>query len=566
MDEAAEPTPEEPLHLRDNEKRDKDRSDQHTNRGGNEPITGRQLARNTAINLAGFVLVGLVSIAAIPITIRRLGGDAFGILSLALVVLGYFSIFDLGLGRATIKFAAEYLAHNSVERLPRLVWISVGLQLSIGVFGGAVLAAGSPFLVRSVFRIPAALTQEAKLTLLILAAALPVVLATSALRGTLEAAQRFDLVNLVKIPANAANFLIPAAAVLLGTRLPLIVLFLCLARVAAGLTYLYLSCRLFPSLRQRTAFDFRTLRSLLVYGSWVTVSNVISPILAYFDRFVIGSLLSMTAVAYYAVPYDLANNFLILPTALVSTLFPAFSTLGASGDRRQIQQLYTRSLKFLLLTLVPSMLVLGFFASDILHLWLGAAFAERGTRVLQIFAFGVVLNSLAWIPFSLLQGSGRPDVTGKLHLAELPMYAGVAWVFVHRYGIAGGALAWSLRVGIDALLLFALCARFRFVSLRELGKNGLPRAITAIFALAGALAIPLLAGTRLLAQIATAALALAIFFVGAWFLVLDASERNLLSSAFVKSIQRSKSDGSGILRLVPKPHNESDSVREWRLD
>lgn len=67
------------------------------------------LARNTAMNLVGQVIPLLVGLATIPYVVRGLGADGFGILSIAWVLLGYFSLFDLGLGRATIKFVAEVL-------------------------------------------------------------------------------------------------------------------------------------------------------------------------------------------------------------------------------------------------------------------------------------------------------------------------------------------------------------------------------------------------------------------------------------------------------------------------
>ena len=66
-------------------------------------------------------------------------------------------------------------------------------------------------------------------------------------------------------------------------------------------------------------------------------------------------------------------------------------------------------------------------AQDGLRLWLGPEFAQHSFRVLQWLAVGVFINSLAQVPFSLLQGVGRPDITATLHLIELPLYLGVLW-------------------------------------------------------------------------------------------------------------------------------------------
>jgi O-antigen/teichoic acid export membrane protein len=72
---------------------------------------------------------------------------------------------------------------------------------------------------------------------------------------------------------------------------------------------------------------------------------------------------------------------------------------------------------------------------------------------------GVLLNSLARVPYSLLQALGRPDLTAKIHFVELPLHLVLAWFFVDAWGVTGAALAWSVRVGVDAALLFVVVAR-----------------------------------------------------------------------------------------------------------
>ena len=91
-------------------------------------LSGRLLAHNTFLNFPGQVLPLLVGMITIPFIIRGLGTERFGLLSLAWVVLGYFTIFDLGLGWATTKFVAEALGKGKEDQLPRLVWMAVTVQ------------------------------------------------------------------------------------------------------------------------------------------------------------------------------------------------------------------------------------------------------------------------------------------------------------------------------------------------------------------------------------------------------------------------------------------------------
>jgi O-antigen/teichoic acid export membrane protein len=494
-------------------------------------VHGGLLARNTALNLVGHAIPLLVGLASIPYVVRHLGNEGFGILSIAWVLLGYFSLFDLGLGRATTKFVAECLGRGEVERLPNLVWTSLGFQLIFGLIGSLIFGAFVPVLANHILKIPPALLHEAKVSFWLLAASLPLVLATTALRSVLESAQRFDLVNYVKVPANISVFLLPAIALAFGLRLPGIILLLVLSRLVATLAYLDLCVKVFPTLAQKLTVDSAILRPLLSYGGWVTISGVVSPLLVYVDRFVIGALISMAAVGYYTAPAEIVGRLSIFPGSLIVTLFPAFSSLDAWGAKERLERLYARSVKFLLLTLGPALVLIAVFARQLLQLWLGSDFAAQSATVLQILAAGVVLNSLALIPCTLIQGLGRPDVTAKFHLLELPLYGVLVWILVGRWGITGAAIAWTLRVSLDALLLFGAVWRLRFASLISLAENGLLKSFIAVLIFAFSLALAVPAGSVLLVQIALSALLLGLFTIATWRFVLDKGDRSFLAGA-----------------------------------
>src|SRR5258708_10454016 len=69
-------------------------------------MENRRLARNAVWNLLSLAAPMLVALGAIPVLIRTLGADRFGILTLAWMLIGYCSLFDLGLGRALTKLGS----------------------------------------------------------------------------------------------------------------------------------------------------------------------------------------------------------------------------------------------------------------------------------------------------------------------------------------------------------------------------------------------------------------------------------------------------------------------------
>ena len=70
------------------------------------------------------------------------------------VVFGYFTLMDLGLGRATTKFLAEWLAKGDAGRISEMVWSSIILQVLFGLAGGAIIAILTPVLVGRVLKTP----------------------------------------------------------------------------------------------------------------------------------------------------------------------------------------------------------------------------------------------------------------------------------------------------------------------------------------------------------------------------------------------------------------------------
>jgi O-antigen/teichoic acid export membrane protein len=214
-----------------------------------------------------------------------------------------------------------------------------------------------------------------------------------------------------------------------------------------------------PELRERIAWHGTAAGPLLRFGGWMTVSNIVSPLMVTLDRFLIGATVSMTAVAYYATPYEIATKFWVIPGVVVPVMFPAFSA-GFAHDRERTASLYRRCVKYIFLVLFPAVVLTVGLARSGLTLWLGADFAQHSFRVLQWLAVGVLLNGLATIPFALVQGAGRPDLTAKLHLVELPLYLLALWWLISVYGVEGAAMAWTARVGVDGVVLFGMAHRF----------------------------------------------------------------------------------------------------------
>jgi O-antigen/teichoic acid export membrane protein len=123
------------------------------------------------------------------------------------------------------------------------------------------------------------------------------------------------------------------------------------------------------------------------------------------------------------------------------------------------------------------------FARPIIAAWLGSGFVDKSAVPLQLLSVGVFINCFAHVPYCFLQALGRPDSAAKLFLCELIPYALLAWWMIERHGIAGAAVAWCIRVIIEALLLMWITRRVFSLSAVHLAD---PRMWTALGALCAA--------------------------------------------------------------------------------
>ncbi|MFT6591519.1 MAG: O-antigen/teichoic acid export membrane protein [Rhodoferax sp.] len=331
----------------------------------------------------------------------------------------------------------------------------------VGVVMGALLGLsmgtwGVPFKLSSV-----ALSDEVQQALLWILPSLPLLLLSSALRGHLEGVGAFRALNLLRIPTG---ILLVAGPCLTAYFSPSLV-WACISIFAVRLLHLWVLAVLSANEVGHSVVDLPEtllrystlswLKRLLSFGSWVTVSNVVGPLIVYVDRFVIGVALAASSVAVYAVPFDMVSRLPVLVAALCSVLLPELarlSSLAAATDPnalRQAHQLVRRSSIFSALVVV-ALAALGVLAAPwTLTLWLGADFAQQSTTLTQILLVAFGVNAVAQIPFTALQAMGRVRAVALLHCAELIPYAVLVFFAISWLGLVGAAWAWLLRSVVD---------------------------------------------------------------------------------------------------------------------
>jgi O-antigen/teichoic acid export membrane protein len=423
------------------------------------PLGGRRLAGNAALNLLGQGLPLLAAIPAVPILIQGAGTERFGLLTIAWVLIGYLGLFDFGLGRALTHSVAERVGRGREGEIRQTVKFGVRIAGLLSLVAGLVVVLAAPWLA-GILRLQGELAAEAVSGVRVVGLAVPLVVLGTVLRGVLEGLHRFGLVNAVRIPMGVATFVAPLVVLPWSDHLGALIGALAAARLMGWVGYAWAVRRVLaePRFEAAPGEEGSPGRALLRYGGWATVSNLVSPLMVQFDRVVIAALLSASAVAYYTTPFEIVHRLMIIPGAVVGAFFPAFAQEWGAGQDSG-GRLFRGSVEGILALVLPAALVLFAFAGEGLELWVGADFAREGAPVARWLLVGMLFNAAAHVPFVLVQAKGRPDLTARIHLLEVPVYAGVLIWILPRYGIVGAAVVWTGRVALDLLLLLGATVR-----------------------------------------------------------------------------------------------------------
>lgn len=418
------------------------------------------IIKGSFYNILGYTLPLLFAFITIPILLNSLGTERFGLLNLIWIITGYSSFFDFGIGRSLTKIIAEKIGTNQSFLIPKVFWNSLYLMLAISLIVSICLFFITPYIINNAFEIPDLLKPEATFALYGLIISLPIIISTTGVRGTLEAYQQFGIINIVRVFLGIFTFLGPVLVLVFVDSLFWIVIFLLFIRIIAWLLYIKQVFKINNDVRNNlySKFDFDLIRPLIRLSFWITIANIVGPIMLYSDRFFISAIISATALTYYATPYEIVTKLLLIPNALTTVLFPLFSASEANNPEIA-KNLFNNSVKFTFITLFPIVFLSVVFSFDAMNLWLGNKFANESFLVLQILSLGVLINALAYIPFNYLQGIGKPKIPALLNLIEFPIYILFLWFFIKMWGITGAASIWTIRIIFDAGILFLISHR-----------------------------------------------------------------------------------------------------------
>lgn len=417
----------------------------------------RSFFQNISLTTGVKVIQVLIAVVFLPFIVRGMGEERTGILQIVWAIIGFSSLFDLGLGRAVTQLISRKLKAGDTDAIPSIILTTTVAVVVFSFVPLALLSLGAAPVV-DFLNVSPHLQQEAYYTVIWLALSLPAMLANACLGGILTSYQRFDYLAGINLFTISGNFILPVFLLQYTQRLDHVVLGMVICRYLANLMKIATIMRCEPRLRQNPPLQWSILRPLFNFGKWVTISNIVGPLSTNLsDRLILANLLTAQVASYYAVPMGVLEKMTIFAWAVIGVMFPAFSG-EYHHDRKRCVRLFQKSFALVAAILIIPTLVILFFSKPLLSWWISPSFAEKSYLITSISVVALYLCCLNTVSSSLIQAAERADIVAKLQMVELPLMLGGLYWGISTYGVLAAPFTMLAFYAFDGaiLLFFAL--------------------------------------------------------------------------------------------------------------
>lgn len=401
------------------------------------------IGRNILANAFGGSSQAILTLLIIPIQIRVLGADAFGLLTFLASLQIIFSIFDLGLSPTIAREVATDASPDLRHSRDLLQTLSTGYA-AIGLLLGGALLGSADWLVDHWLRLGDLPVDTARSVLLLGGVAVALRWSVSFYGGVLIGRGRFDVLNGLKAGAAAFGLLGGAVVILATASLTAFAAWMVLAAAVEVTLYLVACFRLVPGLSLRPRVSRRALAHVWRSALSVSVINVLAIAVTQSDRLLLSALVPIETLGYYSLAYSVLQGLALVQGFFTSALFPVFAADHGSENRDALTTHYGVASQALIAVYVLPIMLLVFFGHDLLRIWSSPKEADAAARIMAVLAVGFLLNTSISMSSALAIAIKRTRRMIAVNGYSLVVYFPALYLLILRWEGLGAAVAWVL--------------------------------------------------------------------------------------------------------------------------
>jgi len=400
---------------------------------------------NFAANLVGQAWVALIQLLVVPLYLKLLGIEAYGLIGFFVTLQITLQVLDLGLGQTLMREIARRKAvENGLADARSLVRTVAFLYCALAALIGMVVVLAAPMLASDVIHAEKLDQSSVRDAIMLMGLLIPVLWGASLFQGTLMGMERQVLANGVRIVSATVGAV--GAVLLLWLVSPEITAFFTwqlLVGIATWIVTGWMVHRALP--RGPSLFNPALLKGLWGFAAGMSGIAVGGTILMQLDKWLLINLLPLGDYGHYILAAVVANALYLVITPLFSSIFPRMTVLRAQGDEDGLARLYHSSAQYIATLVLPMATVIALFSEEILRLWTQDPEIARGAApVVSILVWGTALNGLMNIPYALQLAAGRTGLALKLVVFKLVLFGPAIVLLTLKFGVTGAAMAWLL--------------------------------------------------------------------------------------------------------------------------
>jgi len=411
----------------------------------------KRFAVNVAMNWVATAVNMVVPFFLTPFVVRHLGSLQYGIWILAVSIVSYLALLDLGLRSAVIRFVSKAEGAGRSEDAAAVIHGAFWFRVLAGILV-AFLAMVLSLLAPHLFKIPPDLMLAARVTVLLCGIGVSVTLISGVFGALLAAIHRFDLLSSVTMAQTLAR----ACGVLLilrsGRGLISMAFWELAVITAAGILTCIIALRKFPSARPRLARpDATVLRSLWSYSLTTFVFMIAVQIVINTDSLVIGAFLSLSMVTFYSIGSSLVSYATQVAGAVSMTFTPIASNLEASGRSDELKGMLLRGTQAMLGLVLPIAIALIFRGRTFISIWMGPQYGLVSERVLQILMISLFFSMADGTAGSIMMAIDKHKAVARWSVYEAILNLALSIVLAKTIGLYGVAWGTSISMALTHL-------------------------------------------------------------------------------------------------------------------
>ena len=408
---------------------------------------------NIVSNWAYFIVTVLVAFIVSPIMVKQLGDETYGIWVLIVSISSYFTVLDFGINTAIVRYISKYTAVKDYQNARKIYSASFVIFILLSFLVLIPIAVIGLYF-KEFFNIESFSSNYLYFVLLIVGVDMAINLIFGVLSGTLRGLHNFLELNIIMIAVTLVKNCVLVYLLFNGYSLQALAILLVSSSVIKyAFQYAFIKKRHKFLTVNFSSIDKPTLQLIFNYSVYSFLIAVALKILFSTDSIVIGALVSVESVTLYAIPAMIVENLQKIIWAVVVVLIPIISAKEAEGSTKNNGQLYILGTKYTLLFCSPLIIVLVIAGDDFIRIWMGDAYMEPSSKVLNILLVGYVFGLSQLMAQGILKGISKHKTLAIIFCIQAVANLGLSILLAPSYGIYGVAFGTALPLLISNVFI-----------------------------------------------------------------------------------------------------------------